>query len=200
MMVWQARYASTAGAAAVAPMRWPANTALPFHAGRHNLLVFVHPQCPCSRATLSELARITAAAKVPLDTRVLVLQYANQPQPSFHAPLYRQASGIPGVSVSVDQNGQIAQQFNAACSGQVFLYDPSGQLLFAGGITPLRGHEGDNAGEDFILQRLGDSQRFAAVASTPVFGCELFDQAAEKRSVAWPKLVSPPSKEPTCQR
>jgi hypothetical protein len=190
---WQKWYMITAGEAAVAPMRWPAAGGLGLRRGRFNLLVFVHPQCPCSRATLAELARIAAVGGSQLDTRVLVLQYAGQAD-SKTSPMYQQARTIAEVSVSVDTNGAAARAFGAVCSGQALLYAPRGRLLFSGGITGLRGHEGDNAGETAILRLLdapdgapGDPP--AAVLLTPVFGCSLLDgELRWDRTVPLPTL------------
>jgi len=52
------------------------------------------------------------------------------------------------------------------------VYDPSGRLLFRGGITSARGHAGDNAGRSAIVAAVeaNDPARMA----TPTFGCELF--------------------------
>ena len=38
------------------------------------------------------------------------------------------------------------QRFGAETSGQTLLYDRDGRLLFSGGTTGSRGHDGDNAG------------------------------------------------------
>jgi hypothetical protein len=60
-------------------------------------------------------------------------------------------------------------------SGQTFLYDARGTLLFSGGITGARGHAGDNAGRASIVALL--NRAGAATTSTNVFGCSLFASA-----------------------
>jgi hypothetical protein len=87
------------------------------------------------------------------------------------------AAGIPGVQVNEDVDGAEAARFGAATSGEVVLYGADGKLRFRGGITGVRGHEGDNLG----LQKL-----MAAVASAPagvgeskVYGCALQDEIAK---------------------
>jgi len=85
--------------------------------------------------------------------------------------LWRRAASIPGVSLTRDDDGVEAQRFDAATSGQTVVYDGDDRLLFSGGITAARGHEGDNPGRTAILSLLasaGGEQR-----STPVFGCSL---------------------------
>jgi len=50
------------------------------------------------------------------------------------------------------------------------LYDISGRLVFDGGITSARGHQGDNAGRSAISALL-TGQHDVVVRATPVFGC-----------------------------
>ena len=56
-----------------------------------------------------------------------------------------------------------------------------GSLVFSGGITAARGHEGDNHGRSAIEDHLLHGG--ARVAHTPVFGCDLFaESTAEKEA------------------
>jgi hypothetical protein len=79
---------------------------------------------------------------------------------------------LPGAEISWDVGNQEAMLFGARTSGFAVLYDPSGNLLFQGGVTGSRGHEGRNKG----AQRLAD----ALLTLHPehdgsfVFGCSLF--------------------------
>ena len=52
------------------------------------------------------------------------------------------------------------------------LYREDGKLLFSGGVTVSRGHEGDSAGGDLLYAILSQKSP-AADQSTPVFGCRL---------------------------
>ena len=67
-----------------------------------------------------------------------------------------------------------ASSFAVATSGGVVLYNARGRLLFKGGITAARGHEGDSFGQERIASLLttGAADRAAA----PVFGCALEDE------------------------
>jgi hypothetical protein len=84
------------------------------------------------------------------------------------------AAAIPGVLVHADPGGSLAQRFGARTSGQTLLYSADGRLLFAGGITPLRAHEGDSTGRRRILElvRAGSTDR----AESAVYGCSLEDE------------------------
>jgi hypothetical protein len=91
--------------------------------------------------------------------------------------LWQSARSIPGVTTVVDDDGNEAQHFHSATSGQTMLYDADGRLLFSGGITGSRGHYGDNAGLSAIesLVNTGTAER----SESFVFGCPLFNESSE---------------------
>jgi hypothetical protein len=136
------------------------------------LLVFAHPQCPCSRATISELDRLWLLCKNRVKVEVYVLAPADQPSEWAKGPLWKQACEIPGIEVKLDKNGAMASQYRVHTSGQTLLYSADGKLLFSGGITASRGHEGDNAGRDAIVSLVNGGK--SAVSNTAVYGCALF--------------------------
>jgi hypothetical protein len=73
--------------------------------------------------------------------------------------------------IRTDPDGQLAASLGSLTSGGVVLYDAEGHLRYQGGITASRGHEGDNAGAQAIVQIL--QGRPAARKTMPVFGCPL---------------------------
>jgi hypothetical protein len=170
------RYESTAGAAAVAPMDWPGAASHRLDSDRFTLVIFLHPRCPCSRATVEELSELIARA-AKSGGRLAVTVWMNRPEGAGegweHTDLWQRASAIPGVRVVTDACGAEARRFGAATSGQAMLYDPTGKLLFSGGITGARGHSGENAGFDAVLQRFQVPDAMPTT-QTPVYGCELF--------------------------
>jgi hypothetical protein len=84
------------------------------------------------------------------------------------------------VKLRVDDAGVEAARFGAATSGTVLLYDGSGHLLFNGGITESRGHEGFSAGREMLAHLL--AQPGHEMKHTAVYGCPLFDATgAEQR-------------------
>src|SRR5947209_9261566 len=64
-------YEAAPGARGQAPERWPAESRLPRPASRGALVVAIHPRCPCSRATLEELAEVVDRCRGGLDVHVL---------------------------------------------------------------------------------------------------------------------------------
>ena len=101
--------------------------------------MLVHPQCTCSRASLAELAELLARARPRPRTFVLFIKPAGFADGWEHTDLWQTASGLPDVTVIRDDEGREAARFGAATSGQTFLYDARGTLLFSGGITAARG-------------------------------------------------------------
>ena len=165
------QYETTAGKTAPARNRWPANSLCTLSSQVPTLVMFVHPRCPCSRASLNELALLMTHCQGRVDAQVVFIQPESSPTDWARTDLWDSAAGIPGVTPRVDLGGAEQQRFDARVSGEVFLYLPGGELSFHGGITASRGHAGDNDGratlESFLLKRE------LPVTATPVFGCEL---------------------------
>ncbi|MBI3550686.1 MAG: hypothetical protein HY078_16740 [Elusimicrobia bacterium] len=172
-------YEGTPGVAASAPERWPAETRFASGGGRSSLVLFAHPHCPCTKASLESLAWIAARAPRTLDAYVAF--YRPSGAADWDAtPLIASARAIPGVRVLVDENGAEARRFGAETSGQALLYDAKGRLLFKGGITGARGHTGDNVGRNAVLA-LADGSLVQAPESS-VFGCSLLKSIPERAS------------------
>ena len=168
-----AGYQSSPGPAA--PRRdWPAETSLRLAASATDapdtLLLVLHPRCPCSRATVDNLAVLLAHCPPGrVATTVLMVRPAGVAPGWERTGLWSAAAAIPGVTVLTDDGGVEAARFGAVTSGQALLFSPAGRLLFRGGITPGRGHAGDSGGMDAIAALARGEP--AAVVDTPVFGC-----------------------------
>lgn len=171
------RYVSTAADAPSPPERWPEASHLARGGDRGRLLVFVHPRCPCSRATLGELAlALAGASPESLETSVLFYRPGDEPDAWAHTDLWDTASAIPGVRVATDPDGVEADRFDATTSGFAVLFDREGALVFAGGLTAARGHHGDNEGRRAVTAiARGEAP---ARSRTPVFGCPILDPSS----------------------
>lgn len=164
-------YQSTPGAAAASEERWPASSRLPRNSNRATLVMLAHPQCPCTRASLGELAVLMQRLRGRVSAHVVFVRPHGVEEDWERTDTWRAASGIPGVSVWRDQDGVEAAHFAAKTSGQVLLYDRSGRLAFNGGITPIRGHLGESAGQERIVSLVTTGK--ADAATSRVFGCAL---------------------------
>jgi hypothetical protein len=169
--IWLWDYAAAPGNAAEAPLRWPRDSQVVPATDRPTLVMFAHPKCVCTRASVAELARTMALCRGRVAAHVLFYKPSQTSSDWERTELWEAAASIPGVKVSPDLDQQEAERFAARTSGQVVLYDASGERLFQGGITPARGHEGDNLGRQALVQLLTGGS--SAVLRTPVYGCAL---------------------------
>jgi hypothetical protein len=168
------RYTYEPGRSADAKAEWPAVSRVRRDPQRPTLVVMLSPGCPCSQATVSELARLLARAPDKTAVRALVSSPAQVHEgetPLEQTRLWRALTAIPGVDAIADRDGREAEAFGGYVSGQSFLYDASGRLRFSGGLTAARGHEGDNDGVDAVVALLTTGH--APIDRTPVFGCVL---------------------------
>ena len=169
------QYEGAPGVAAVAPAEWPARSRLPRVDGKATLVMFLHPHCPCSRASLEELDRLLADTASVVVPHVVVLQPAGAPVDWTKTDLWDQAAAIPTVDVTADVDGFESSTFRVSTSGQVVVYDADGRLRFSGGITASRGHAGDNDGRATIAALLTGASDRRLPRATPVYGCSLVD-------------------------
>jgi hypothetical protein len=169
------RYSTTPGRPATPPLNWPARVPVERAEGQATLVMFVHPQCPCTSASLGELAIILAHAQGKLDADLFFYLPVSETAAWAKTDLWRNAGAIPGVRVFLDPEAAMARSFGVFTSGQTLLYDSRGRLLFKGGITAFRGHSGDNAGRSAISALLqgGPSVQSILPVVTPVLGCSL---------------------------
>jgi hypothetical protein len=171
-------YSYSPGDSGQAPIAWPTESQIPFDAGRPTLVMFAHPRCPCTRASLGELEVLLAQCPGQLSACVVFLKPADTITNWEKTDLWRTANSIPGVTVYTDNDGTEAHRFCAETSGQTLLYDRSGTLRFQGGITFSRGHAGDNPGRSAVQELLREGH--AGQIKTPVFGCSLFEAKCQK--------------------
>lgn len=169
MLLW--RYSSAPGSIGEAPSRLPAKlvTGVPETPG-FVLLMAVHPKCPCSRATVAELAKILAHSPGVCRPIVFAFKPHTEPDSWIETDLCHAARRL-GAEIRIDVDGSAALEMGMLTSGQVLLYDPSGQLRYQGGITSARGHQGDNQGQKTVERLLLGED--LPLSKLPVYGCSL---------------------------
>jgi len=167
------RHEFSPGIAAASAGQWPGGSRIPLDTGRATLIMLAHPKCPCTRASIGELALLMAQAREKVSAYVLFLKPKDVEAGWEKTDLWQSAAAIPGVRVMSDNEGREARRFGAATSGQTLLFDSGGKLLFSGGITASRAHSGDNIGRSAIVSLLltGESEH----RSSSVFGCSIRD-------------------------
>ena len=163
-------YESAPGAVANVPKTWPAS-GVSLAADGLTLVMLAHPHCPCTRASVGELAEVMARVEGKAKAYVLFAKPEGSGADWDDTSLRRSAAAIPGVTVLSDTDGVEASRFGAETSGHTLLFAPDGRLLFSGGITLSRGHAGDNAGAAAIVSLVHSHK--AEHSTTFVFGCSL---------------------------
>jgi hypothetical protein len=164
-------YDYQAGADAKAPVMWPSDTKVQRSGSLPVIVVFAHPKCPCTRATIEELAVLMAKVHGKATATVVFVRPDAFPVGWEKTDLWQSAARIPGVEVVSDPGGVEAGRFGALASGQTMFYDASGALRFSGGITEFRGHSGDNEGRSAITSLV--LKGGAEIDHTSVYGCSL---------------------------
>lgn len=165
------RYKNAPGAQVEPPARWPAESTVARVPGHAMLVLVAHPHCPCTRASLTELDRLLLRAGGRLQAVVLFVKPRGAPDGWENTGLWRRVEQMPAARPLLDVEGVEAHRFRALTSGQTLVYGEEGNLLFSGGITAARGHEGDSAGRGLILAALEGTRLEHPRA--PVFGCAL---------------------------
>lgn len=167
-----ARYENTPAEKNVSyPLRFPPESRIGRDAARPALVFFAHPKCPCTRASLRELERLTARVDGRLQAFVVFIKPKGASEDWLETDLRARAEAIPNVRVVIDEDERETAIFGAQTSGLTLLYDRDGNLRFNGGITASRGHEGDNAGSREIFEII--TRDALKTTETAVFGCPL---------------------------
>jgi hypothetical protein len=166
-------HAYTPGPAAKPLTAWPAD--LQRDPSRPTLVMIVHPECACSEASVGELSRVMARTDVPFDTLIFFDAIDNVDDVTAGA-LWKAVGALPNARRIVDHDGTQSRRFGAQVSGQTFLFDRDGALLFSGGLTAARAHAGDNDGAAAVVAALKTGT--PPITTTPVFGCLLNERTS----------------------
>ncbi|HEV7731202.1 MAG TPA: RedB protein [Candidatus Binatia bacterium] len=165
-------YDTAPGAAALSPHAWPTDSRLARADDRATLVLMLHPHCPCSRASVDELASLLPELGDHVTTHVLLVAPQGTSAAWADTDLRARVEALPDVQVTVDTGASEASRFGAVTSGQAYLFDADGTLRFNGGLTPARGHRGDSPARSALLAAV-TPDRGAPEATTPVYGCAL---------------------------
>lgn len=183
-----ADYGNEPGEAGTAPDIWPSALSVGIvpTPGKPTVVLFAHPLCPCTRATLVELESLTNRLYGLFDLHVLFYEptdVAAMPEVWAASDLKRIAAKLPGTQLHSDVDGKLARHFGAYTSGQVLLYGTDSRLRFAGGITPSRGHSGENLGRSTLISSIMNDNGVDPLAPVlnPVFGCSLHEEKEDDR-------------------
>lgn len=164
------RYESHPGERGIAPRKWPASSRIARNANGATLLVFLHPNCPCSKATVHSLQNVLATLPGTPPQIIFVIRPAASDDWRARS-LIAQAADTSGARFFYDDDESEIRRFATRVSGHVLLYDKRGSLAFDGGVTAQRGQEGPNLSEDRLRALLNGPG--GTPIQTVVFGCPL---------------------------
>jgi hypothetical protein len=150
---------------------FPGMSSISLSAREPTLILFVHPLCPCTRASFHELEALLTEVSGKVSVVIVFTVPEGLPSDWKQGDLWQSAKTLADVRVTTDRNGMESRRFCVTGSGHCLLYSPSGALLFSGGITASRGHDGENPGRLALLSLITTGH--AVIDKTPVFGCSL---------------------------
>lgn len=181
-------YKTRPGEADLTLSDWPKRAGFALSSKPMTLVMFVHPKCDCSEASLHELQYIMQNAGDRVGAIIDFYFPEGATEDWAHSPLWKKSSALPATSVIQDKGGKFAYVFGAKTSGETYLFDSKGKLLFHGGITQSRGHIGESTGRRAIASIVKGEKPQGSVTRT--FGCALF---SAKEYAALVKALGPVS-------
>lgn len=128
---------------------------------------------------MGELERLQASFPDRFKTRVVFFEPEDADESWRQTDLWVRARRLVDAGTTADPGGVLLGRAGATISGTVGLYGPDGEVMFWGGITPSRGHEGASLGGAMIADVLGTMSGVSAASgpsgpmTAPVYGCGL---------------------------
>lgn len=158
---------------------WPQNISYDFDQSTYNLVLFAHPKCGCTYASLVELEKILSETKGKMKVKIFFFRPKKESHSWIEGESLSLATKLPQTEIIEDPDAEMAKRFGAMTSGQVMMYGKDGHLTYAGGITESRGHVGDNMGSRSIASVIETGT--PKIQRAPVFGCQLFSITTGKK-------------------
>src|SRR5438552_1877557 len=106
-------YKGKAGTAGQTPTTWPRNELIALSPDKPLLIMFAHPRCPCTRASLGELELLAAQPQGKFDAAILFYEPEAGSESWTKTALIDSARSIPGVRVVLAPEGRLAARFGA---------------------------------------------------------------------------------------
>lgn len=180
LLIYLTAYSLRPGPNGPALASWPKDAKVSRPAGASSLIMFVHPQCPCTRASVAELDRLVSAFPSRINATVVFLRPSDRPEDWVKSDLWESVLRIPGAQPREDVDGRESTRFGVKTSGETVLFDPDGNEIFRGGLTSSRGHEGASDGTNALRRYFNGEGMPIRTAST--YGCALFSPTMDSRA------------------
>lgn len=164
-------YSLTGSTPVHAAAQWPANSQLSLDPARPVLVLFLHPRCPCSSASIAELDRVLSQHPGAFRCYAVLTVPPGVESGWEEGRNLEAARMLPDTTLVFDRGGALSRSFGTRDSGTLLVFGPDGARLFAGGVTASRGHEGESLGSN-ALQDIAAGM-VPRQTESPVFGCPL---------------------------
>ena len=109
------RYEARPGLAAASPVQWPVPSHIVLDSRKHTLVMFVHPQCSCSVASISQLDHIVARVGDRLAVYVMAVIPEGSTELMVHPGHYGPA--LHGAPTRLKQSRE--DELTALCAPEV---------------------------------------------------------------------------------
>jgi hypothetical protein len=144
-----------------------------------SIILFVHPKCVCSDATVDELKDLLSQFEKKQQPQVYVQFYYpadKTPEWAKESDLYKKLSLFKDWHLRLDQAGGQAFAWGAMTSGYAIMVNKQGNVIFNGGLTVTRGHRGENIGKSGLKKAISFYSELSpdTPLQGPTFGCSLF--------------------------
>ena len=169
-LLWMTAYSMSPGAESKPLFQRPTGTGVPFSEDRPTLVVFLHPRCPCTRPSVAALGRLMARNH-RISVQPLFFLPGTKREEWARADYWESTLEFGNHLPLIDVDGEIARKFHVTTSGHVILFSVDGRVLYSGGITSGRVHEGDNLGLTKLIRVLEGVP--VSDPSFPVYGCSI---------------------------
>ena len=170
LLTW---YSNKAGATGNPPESLSATVPVTDRTKPYQLLMFVHPRCSCTHASIRELKRLLTHCSESVSCTFFSFLPSGETEEWAQSGILKSINDLPDVKVLDDINGEWATAFGVRTSGHILLYDSEQKLRFSGGITISRGHEGTSRANSILAGLITD--RVQSSHSYPTFGCPILN-------------------------
>lgn len=143
--------------------------------GDLQVVMALHPKCPCSANSLEELKRLLAIAPETAQCTVLVFTPEGASEEWLETASMQVVKSMVNVRVELDVESLNAERLGLSTSGACLVIDDAGEILFRGGITAGRSCIAENPGARTVACILRGEPSVSI--TTPVFGCKLSNNA-----------------------
>ena len=164
-------YANTPGLKGKNANVWPRGTILNPDLKKPTFVMFLHPHCPCSGASVHSLFDVMRENGSRAKYYVVFVRPRGVAPQWEQSETYKKCKQNAEITTIVDDGGIEAAKFGALTSGQTYIYCSKLELTFSGGITSARGMEEVGPERQLIVKALNGQN--ARAQHSAVFGCSL---------------------------